>query len=72
MLKSSREVRLMIRARQVQMSAVCQRRKKECLRVLGTSWAEAEKGELQGDARVRVEAGDRFVEVFCSVGPRGG
>lgn len=56
----------------MQMSAVCQRRKKSACAFSGTSWTEAEKGELQGDAHVRVEAGDLFVGVFYSVDPRDG
>lgn len=56
----------------MQMSAVCQRRKKSACAFSGTSWTEAEKGELRGDARVRVEAGDLFVGVFWRVDPRDG
>lgn len=53
------------------MSAVCQRRKNNACAVFGTTWTGAEKVELQGDARVRVEAGDLFVGVFLQCGPSG-
>lgn len=56
----------------MQMGAVCQRRKKSACAFSDVVDGEAEKGELRGDARVRIEAGDLFVGVFCSVGPRDG